>query len=63
LVFDRWGSLVYQEKNVHLNNPSDGWDGTYKGKKLNPDVYVWVAKVRYLDDVVVQFSGDVTLVK
>jgi len=63
LVFDRWGSLVYQDENVQLNNPSAGWDGSYKGKKLNPDVYIWVAKVRYLDDVVVQFSGDITLVK
>ncbi len=63
MVFDRWGNMVYRDRNVPLNNPSTGWDGTYKGKKLNPDVYIWVANVRYLDDVVIQFSGDVTLVK
>lgn len=63
MVFDRWGDMVYRDTHVPLNNPAAGWDGTFRGKPMNPGVYVWVAKVRYLDDEVVLFSGDVTLVK
>ena len=62
MIFDRWGDLIYRGQHVPLNDPSAGWNGYYKGKKMNPDVYIWVAKIRYLDNVVIQFSGDVTLV-
>ncbi len=36
LVFDRWGSVIFQS-----DNPSMGWDGTYNGQPLKDDVYVW----------------------
>lgn len=62
-IFDRWGTLIYENKNVRLNQPSLGWDGTYKGKALPPDVYVWVASVRYIDGVVLPFAGDVTIMR
>ncbi|HEU4716482.1 MAG TPA: PKD domain-containing protein [Bacteroidia bacterium] len=36
MVFDRWGNLFYQTDDI-----SQGWDGTYKGKKVQEDVYVY----------------------
>ena len=39
-IFDRWGELVYYAKDVGeaMNN---GWDGTFKGEKVDVDSYAW----------------------
>lgn len=60
-VFNRWGSLVFENTNFPLNNPSLGWDGTSNGKKLNHGVYVYVAEVEFLDGATVILKGDVSL--
>ncbi len=33
-IYDRWGELVFR-----TNDQTIGWDGTYKGKRLAPDVF------------------------
>ena len=35
-IFDRWGKTVFQ-----TDDPSKGWDGTQRGKKCPPGIYVW----------------------
>ena len=62
-VFDRWGELIYREKNVPLNTRGVGWDGRFKNLSVNPGVYVWMAKVHFIDGVTVNYSGDLTLLK
>ena len=44
-VFDRWGGLVYSNKSSEVN--SIFWDGTFKGKALDPGVYVWFFEYEY----------------
>jgi gliding motility-associated-like protein len=36
-IYNRWGERVF-----HTTKPGDCWDGTYKGVKQNPDVYVYL---------------------
>ncbi len=62
-IFDRWGEMVYEGKDMLLNQESFGWDGTYKSRELNPGVFVYVAEVEFIDDYVELYSGDVTLVR
>lgn len=33
-IYDRWGELIFR-----TNDQTVGWDGTYKGEQLAPDVY------------------------
>jgi len=40
MIFDRWGQLLLETDNIHK-----GWDGTYKGKIVQEDVYVY--KIEY----------------
>lgn len=35
-IFDRWGEIIFETSSPHV-----GWDGTYKGKKVQSDMYVW----------------------
>jgi gliding motility-associated-like protein len=62
-VFNRWGQMVYERNNIALNDEHAGWDGTYKGQALAPDVYMYTMQARCEDGKLVTWKGDVTLVK
>lgn len=61
-VFDRWGNRVFM-KEKYMPDPagSDGWDGTYGGRPLDPGVFVYYAKVLFADQRILDFTGNVTL--
>ncbi len=62
-IFDRWGELVFEGANLPLNDPTVGWDGTYKGQVLNPGVFTYVAEILFVDEEVQVFEGDLTLLR
>lgn len=62
-IFDRWGSLLYQNKNLKTNQKEEGWDGTQNGQNCLPGVYIWTAVIRYKNGQQKMISGDVTLVR
>lgn len=62
-VFDRQGNLVFSATNFEPSDISNGWNGTFKGKMMQPGVFVWFAKVEFIDDEVEVFKGDVTLLR
>ncbi|MBL7809837.1 MAG: gliding motility-associated C-terminal domain-containing protein [Saprospiraceae bacterium] len=59
-IFSRWGEAIYERLDF-APNESLGWDGTYKGQKLNPAVFIWQAVVEFVDGQEELFTGDVTL--
>lgn len=62
-VFDRWGNLVYQGKDLTPNDANQGWNGRYKGRDLDPAVFVYVAEILFLNGDTEVFKGDITLVR
>ena len=62
-IFNRWGELVYERRNFQANDAGAGWDGTYKGQKLSPDVYVYSCEVVCTNNEVLPYSGDITLLR
>ncbi len=62
-VFDRWGNKVFEENEFLPNNANFGWDGSFRGKKIETGIYVWKAKVLYIDAFVETLGGNVTLTK
>ena len=56
VVYDRWGEEVFRSE-----DPNTGWDGTWKGKRLPPDVYAWQAWVRCPGGRTATLKGNVTL--
>ena len=40
-IFDRWGELIYETE-----SQQPGWDGTYKGKFVPNDIYVWTLEYK-----------------
>ena len=62
-VFNRWGSLIFQQNDFLPNDESQGWDGTQRGVVLSPDVYVFLIKVEFVDGKIELYKGDVTIMK
>ncbi|MFN4257253.1 MAG: gliding motility-associated C-terminal domain-containing protein, partial [Saprospiraceae bacterium] len=63
-VFDRWGDMVYFGKNLStIPGPTDGWDGTWRGKPASKGVYVWTAEIEFVDGKNELFTGSITLTR
>ncbi len=62
-VFDRYGELVYEGRGLPPNNQQEGWNGTIRGRPAPTGVYVWRARIRFLDGWVQEYAGEVVLVR
>lgn len=57
-IFNRWGIEM-----AHLTDPSQGWDGRYKGKLVPSGVYYYVIKAKGTDGQEYKLSGDINILK
>ena len=57
-VYDRWGELVWET--THL---TEGWDGTFRGKLLDPDVYDYYLQATCVGGLENIIKGNVTLIR
>lgn len=59
LIFDRWGEKVFETNDQYFK-----WDGTYKGERQEPAVYIYIMKIVHLDGTSDRtFKGALTLLK
>jgi PKD-like domain/CHU_C Type IX secretion signal domain len=63
LIFDRWGELVYEVQDVLPGDTDHGWNGQVKGDKGMVGVYVYYAKVEFIDGEIIEYKGDITLIR
>jgi gliding motility-associated-like protein len=57
-VFTRWGELVFE-----TGRTGDCWDGTHKGKDLNPGVYIYYLDAELITGEKMSKQGNVTLIR
>ena len=62
-VFNRWGEVVYEKTNFNANDASAGWNGTFKGAKLNPDVFVYTIDIMCENNTILSYKGNVALIQ
>ena len=62
-IFDRWGNMVFKKYDFLPNEPLLGWDGTFKGKPMNPAVFAYIARVELINGAQVGYKGDITLLR
>ncbi|MGH1435748.1 MAG: PKD domain-containing protein [Lewinella sp.] len=58
VVYNRWGEEVFASR-----SQNDGWDGTYQGKELAPDVYGYYLEVSCFGGERYSTKGNVTLLR
>jgi gliding motility-associated-like protein len=57
-IYDRWGEMVFEAFDRTI-----GWDGTFREKELDPDVYDYYLQVICIDDVETIIKGNITLLR
>ena len=55
-IYDRMGENVF-----NITEPASSWDGTFRGKKVNPGVYYYHGEVGTVDGKTEIVQGEVTL--
>lgn len=56
-IFNRWG-----QKMTEFTDPSQGWDGRYKGKLVPAGVYYYVIKATGSDGKEYKLNGDINII-
>jgi gliding motility-associated-like protein len=62
-VYDRWGNALYLQRDLPPGDPAAGWDGTFRGRPLDPGVYVYAIELEWADGRVRLYKGDVQLLR
>ncbi len=62
-IYSRWGERVFEAFNLLPNDPSGGWDGSFRGKPMGPGVFLFYSEVLYKNGEVEIVKGDVNLLK
>jgi gliding motility-associated-like protein len=62
-VYDRWGDLVFERRDLAPNDEQHGWDGRFRGRDLTSGVFVWMAELEFVDGEEALISGDVTVLR
>jgi gliding motility-associated-like protein len=57
-IYNRWGQKVFES-----NDPTIGWDGTYKGVPQPMDVYAYLVEAEFVDGRKASKKGDITLIR
>jgi len=63
MVFNRWGQTVFSRKDFLANDPAQGWNGTFQGQPVSPDVYIYMIEILCDNNTVIPVKGNVTLLR
>jgi gliding motility-associated-like protein len=59
MIFDRWGEKVFESTDINFQ-----WDGRFKGALQEPDVFVYVLTVTFIDGYTIRGQkGSITLIR
>lgn len=57
-MFNRWGEQIFQ-----TDDPSTGWDGSYKGVAQDAGTYFYIIRMSRPDGALKTYKGEVTLIR
>ncbi len=61
-IFNRWGEVVFERRDFPVNDAASGWNGTFKGRKPQADVYVYQAEVFCDNGELIKLNGNIALI-
>ncbi len=61
-IYDSWGNILHRRENFEPGDAQMGWDGTFRGQKVNPGVFVVNFIVELNNGKIKQYVKDVTVV-
>ncbi|MEO0340826.1 MAG: gliding motility-associated C-terminal domain-containing protein, partial [Bacteroidota bacterium] len=61
-ILDRWGSLLFDQNTGRVNDES-GWNGKTNGESAAPGIYYYAITIRFPDDEIKTYQGEVMLMR
>ncbi|MBK9488480.1 MAG: gliding motility-associated C-terminal domain-containing protein [Haliscomenobacter sp.] len=62
-IKDRWGNVVFEKKDVTINDAAQGWDGMVRGQALSAGTFFYEVEVEFPDGEKQRFRGEVKLLR
>ncbi len=63
-IYDRWGNATFIKQNVKPNDPIEGWNGNFNGRKVASGVYVYYIEVLLDGKTKIDiYSSDITVIE
>jgi len=62
-VYNRWGELMFERNHTLPNDKASAWDGSFRGSKPLPDVYVWICDIVCTNGSVINKKGSITVIR
>ncbi|MCC6600090.1 MAG: gliding motility-associated C-terminal domain-containing protein [Crocinitomicaceae bacterium] len=58
VIYDRWGEKMFETESLH-----NGWDGMFKGREVDPDVYVYYIEANCIGGETYFDKGNITVIR
>lgn len=58
VIYDRWGEKIFETESL-----TEGWDGSFRGRALDPDVYVYYLEITCVGGEEYFEQGNITLIR
>ena len=62
-IYDRWGTLVFENTHFAINAPAAGWDGRSGNKEAPMGTYIYSMQTVCEGGEKFEFKGSITLIK
>ncbi|SEW34405.1 PKD domain-containing protein [Chitinophaga arvensicola] len=62
-IYDRWGTLVFENRHFPINVPGSGWDGKNRGQVAPIGTYIYSLKTICESGESFEFKGNITLIR
>jgi gliding motility-associated-like protein len=62
-IFNRWGQKIFQQTNIPTGDPAFGWNGSYRGRAVIPETYIYTVTLLLADKSSQVFRGTVILIR
>ncbi|MEO6233374.1 MAG: PKD domain-containing protein [Ferruginibacter sp.] len=63
VIYSRWGKLIFERKNVQINDRTNSWDGYFKGEPMPAGAYVYQIQTECDGGEIFDFRGNVVLLR
>ena len=62
VIFNRWGSKIYESENIDINEDQQGWDGRYVDTQEQTQVFTYLIKIMDLFGNEIEKTGTVQII-
>ena len=63
IIYSRWGKVVFERKNINVNDRSNSWDGFYNGEPMPVGAYVYSIQTECEAGEIFEYRGNVMIVR